>query len=746
VADDLDAVPTLWLPDAGSDDVHAAFRARWNADSAGVVEVRALAASRFRLWVDGELVGDGPVRFPAEHPRCQRWQLPLPAGIHALAVHVHAFGCETRMLADLPGFVWAQVLDAHGQPAALAWRCRRLHEYRQTGRRVSPLFGPLEWAEPLEQWTGRAVDDRAWSVPAAATVQLGSFDVLPVETPLQTTIRPTQVATGTFADRFTGYEFDDPAMQFAVAQLDEPARPGTGGELPADGVWARYDLGRTRLGTAQVTVESGAGATVVVGGADQLWDGRVVPVVPLSTGPTAFVSRFRVPPGRHTVEPLSPTGLRYLEIRVYGDQPTISGLTFRSHERLDEPAGALRTGDDQLDHIWRVGLDTLRACADDVLVDTPTRERGQWLGDVSTCGLELESVAYGRASLARRSLLMAAECVDADGLVPGLFPGNRVRVSTFATQWVGACLHYVELTGDRALLERVWPAAESTLIYLTDRIGNDGDTCALPWAFVDWGYHPAGIDLATILLIRQGVADHLRAGELIDRADSGRWHEQLERLTRLCRDRWDEAGFHATAVAVRDGVFPRCTDEAADRLQAHLERCFPYHRSGSRQRDPATTSSRLATPYFANVSLAALLRAGRTDFVLEQYRRCWGWLLDQGATTWWEVFDSRWSRCHLWSAGPTWQLTRHLLGWQPRFDLGPGHVRLRPVGGAADLSRIDATIALPDGRPVRIRLERDNDTAAYRIDTAAPLMLHLPGGQTRAISPDRPQTVTMMLS
>jgi len=40
-------------------------------------------------------------------------------------------------------------------------------------------------------------------------------------------------------------------------------------------------------------------------------------------------------------------------------------------------------------------------------------------------------------------------------------------------------------------------------------------------------------------------------------------------------------------------------------------------------------------------------------------------MLDEGATTLWEVFDPGWSRCHAWSGSPTWQLSRNVLGMQP---------------------------------------------------------------------------------
>ncbi len=88
---------------------------------------------------------------------------------------------------------------------------------------------------------------------------------------------------------------------------------------------------------------------------------------------------------------------------------------------------------------------------------------------------------------------------------------------------------------------------------------------------------------------------------------------------------------------------------------------------------------RLITPFFSHFALPVLWEYDEGEFVLDQYRSCWGWALDQGLTTWPEVFDLRWSHCHQWSGCPTWQLTRYVLGISPRRDLGAFIFDFAPV-------------------------------------------------------------------
>jgi len=722
------------LPSAETDDVHAEFRISWHQPAdIDTAEVRVVGASRYRVFVDGEIVGDGPVRFAPGHARYQTWRLPVALGPHVLTAHVHSFGVETRMLGAIPGFLALAVL-AGGVDLPLVWECRRPSEYLQTGRRVSPLFGPLEWADDPA--------DVAWREPVVVERDVGRPRPLvgpPTTTSPSTVLEPT--AAGWFADRFTGYDLDDPAVTVMLADLGVDRRH-------ADGRWARYDLGRTRLGTPQIVVRAAGDGVVVIASSPVLIDGRVAPVVPLSGGPTALLCRFAIGPGEHVIEPLSPLGVRHLEVRAYatsGADVEITQARWRSHEQLATPTGSLTTGDDLLDRIWLTGVETVRACSDDVLVDTPTRERGQWLGDMAACGLESVSVLYGDVSYIGRTLSMAAACAaEHGGIVPGLFPGQRAEVATFAAQWVSSLRRFHECGGSLDVVADCRPVASSTLAALLDRVGDDGSTDGLPWCFVDWGHEAATADVATLLILRRAVVDHVALTDRLGADDGPAWRSRLADLSTLTDRLMSQPGqgFHATALALRDGLIDADkVDAAVDRLESHLRAAFPFDQDGVRQRDPSVRSTAIATPYFANVSLAALLRAGRGTFVVDYWRRCWGWMLEQGATTWWEVFDDRWSRCHLWSSAPTWQMSRHLLGLSPRFDRGEGHFDLTPVA-LAGTPVVTGAVPLPGGGVIDVAWEHGSSSSRLRLETPIPLVLtgggrrhELPAGSSELTLP-----------
>src|SRR5690606_3916480 len=239
----------------------------------------------------------------------------LDAGTHPIAVQVAGGGLVGRMTAGQPSFLWVQAVAEEGAAIPLAWRCRRLDEYAATGLRTSPLLDRLEWLDrPLDpSWVVRPVDDQEspehWTepVPATGLERLGPATPGVITLPELPAVEPVEIGRGRYRESYTGYRFDDPAMQFLLADLDPPA------DVDQDGSWVRYDLGRIRVGQLELTVHADEPAEVIIGYADRLDPrGLVAPVVALSTGPTRMIQRYAVAAGSTRIEPFGALGGRYV--------------------------------------------------------------------------------------------------------------------------------------------------------------------------------------------------------------------------------------------------------------------------------------------------------------------------------------------------------------------------------------------------------------------------------------------------
>lgn len=723
----------VWAPSGVADDAdaHVAFRTEFVATRA-LTPLRIVGASAYLVWLDGKLVHDGPARFAKQFPEYQTVDLAAPPGRHTLAIQVHNEGATNRILSAMKPFLWAEI----GTGQSLQWRCARIPGYRSRTRRISDILGWIDWCDTNQvwrNWQSPKFDDAGWSFATAVDLEIGAI------TPAKT--RPVllidrvykPVAQGKVAVSY-GYELDDPATRFFLDDLNPK-------DVPAQGVWRRYDLGRVRLGRPKLTLDVPKGAVIEIAMSEQLTQGRVQPWITLSGSQSCNMDHFVARGGVQEFMPFTPKGGRYLEVHVRSEGPVkFVREAFLERTYFSDPVGTFVSGDTLLDRIWKTGVETVRACSEDALVDCPTRERGQWTGDVASVATDIAAAAYSDLSLSRRALVQAAQAARADGLVAGVGPGDPGYLSTYAAQWVTACLHYWELSGDRTLLTELLPAARRNIAAFLAQSDKNGVSDNLGWAFVDWGYvrNAGPTDMALNIHTLRAYRDMVRWERAVgDKSEADRMSKRAEDLSLIVgawlKERvgptndWSQVGYHRASLAILTGlVEPSQKPACISYIKRHLLTCFPNDRAAPRLSDPSVINDRIMTPYFAHFSFTALLEAGETDFVLSQYRKCWGWALQDGRTTWLEVFDPRWSHCHEWSGCPTWQLSRYVLGLRPRFDLEANTYELSV--NKSRLGKVSGIVPTPSGRSISIAWQRKKDVTHVTIRPTEPIRVLSRGG------------------
>ena len=738
--------PVLTLPSPRVADTHWAFRGTFSIEGEGTATLRVCGANWFEATLDGEFLIEGPVRFDQRLPEFEEREIVLSAGRHVLAVHLHDMFLHTRIVQkEIPGFLWLEIWR-HGRKVPVEWRRLPLTGFMATGRRVGCVLGWVEWCDTRLNpagWQKPEFPDGDWPLAPQGTVEIGPFR--------EASIGPMEYADRLLTPAGVGdfvamSPFDhDPPMSFVLRELEAKEFGG----LPPNGKWKRFDLGRVMLGRPKITLDVPAGTLVQVAYAESLSHGRVFPYIKSGSGDDSCpMDTWFARGGRQTFCPLHPKGARFLEIHVPGDPAKIRWIREQFVERsyfCREPEGTFSCSDPLLNRIWQVGVDTLRSCCEDALTDNPTRERGQWLGDTAGPGMDILAVAYEDQRLVRRCLVQAAECAAPSGMIPAVFPGTRRALPTFSIQWVTAVLHYFQGTGDRTLLKELFPAAVANLkVFEQDREPGGLKRNPAYWNFLDWGTEgatsvfnggereEAKLDPALSLFYLASLRALAQwAIEIGLREEAQAWAGKAqtlgEEITRILGSPFRaEIGFHAATLALREHIFSAHDAVAAvSYLKEHLLSCFPNDLSAPRLEEMRVLSPRIITPFFMNYALPVLMEYGEVDFVLDQFRTCWGWMLDQGVTTWYEVFDPRWSHCHQWSGCPTWMLTRSVLGWQPRLDRGSGHYDFRPQPGSLEW----ATGTIPDvSGPVSVSWrKRGAAEIECQLTVTAPLNVSIAG-------------------
>jgi alpha-L-rhamnosidase len=169
------------------------------------------------------------------------------------------------------------------------------------------------------------------------------------------------------------------------------------------------------------------------------------------------------------------------------------------------------------------------------------------------------------------------------------------------------------------------------------------------------------------------------------------------------------------------------------------------------------TDGLIITPYYNYYVIRAMAQTGHREQALAWIREYWGGMLREGATSFWEGYDTSWykedfhsslqgdnrsgyfiSLAHGWSAGPTAWLMEEVLGIQPTgpgfstVDVRPDLVDLTWAKGAEPtpkgLLKVDArkdaggmtlTVDVPEGVVARVSIPAGSATSGVMVNGKA---------------------------
>ena len=700
-------------------DSYVEFRITFESVASQEVALHLFGSSWFNAYFNGVYIAEGPNRFDIAHPEYEIKNVKTETGINVVYAVVQYIGCETRLIPNTQPFFACEVY-AGGAQINTSVKCRRMTAFTSQIRRINPQLG---WMEICDM---NKIDDDAKKRGYVDTAFEVAVEVVPFaarEVPLRrngviiNTI-PVQCAeSGTVAEYF-GYLYDEIPSAFYL-------RPQNSEELPAMGKFYRYDLGRVRLGRLSLDITAKAGTRVEIAYSEMLLGGRVVPHINLSAGSSANIDMFFCREGRQTICTQTPKGGRYAEVHVIGDNFTVHGAEYLERTYYGDSKGSFKSGDELIDRIWTVGVDTLRACSEDAVIDNPTRERGQWTGDVLTAGLEIAASAFDDYGIFDSAIRQSAYCANDEGLIAGLCPGGIGYLSTYAMQWSNGIWNYFTKTGDKEILKTLFPYALSNIEYFLSNYSEDGLSRNIAWTFVDWGYvtNEGITDMAANLHLISSLRAMIRVSEVLgETAAIERFRDFENRIIKvinayLSKEKdYGKIGLHRSLLLLAEGFL--CGDEVKkciNFIKEHYMRSFPNNPDAPRLSAPDRADMQLITPYFSGYAFPVLIEHGEYAFVLEQFKSCWGWMLKKGCTTWYEVFDERWTHCHQWAGCPTGLLSRFSLGVSPRYDIENCYYVIDPYFTGFD--KIEGEYPVHCGGKLRVEWKKENGGAVYEISS-----------------------------
>ena len=643
------------------------------------------ANHQFELHVDGRVVDRGPAfAYPGEGYYQASDLTPLVQPGQALVVGLlyHWYGAGQGRPAGEAGLLVRVVVEHEDGSSEVIvsdsdWRVQRATQWQLGApQRNSDGGDYVEWIDArqtLDGWDRPGYATSGWQVPVVAPF----LPVRAQEPRLRTTeVRPLTVTT--LADGSVVADFGQVV----------PARPRV----------------RFAAGISGRTLSIRAGYRLKA-------DGSVSDASDTTQG-TDLSFRFVQREGAQEFLPQTHFAWRYLQLSAPGETlgpEAFSALVEHTDAPLDRGA-EFASSDPTLNAVFALTQRSALYAVQQQFVDTPTREKGQFLGDA--VNISFATMAAWRERDATQKAIDEFIASQArywpDGRVNAVYPNGDGRrdipdYTLLLPIWVWR--YHLE-TGDRTLLRRAYPAlsriAEYAWRYRDDSTGLitrlAGGSGAYQFGIVDWppsgrfGYDRSQAALTTVNVLAVAALRSTAAiAGALGLADGPALDEHADRLTTAINDRLRSGSLyvdgategqqsshlsqHANSLALAFGIVPSAEREPVASYVAAL---------GMRQ-----------GPMTAHWLAQALGESGRPEALLDLLTNPqhpgWAQVLARGGTFTWEAWDSASSgetesESHGWGSQVIVDILETLLGIRI-ISPGAAVVGIRPPASGLSFAR-----------------------------------------------------------
>jgi len=501
------------------------------------------------------------------------------------------------------------------------------------------------------------------------------------------------------------------------------------------------DLGKVYAGSPRITFSGGdQGKTVsMLGGYTLEADGTVS----LTTDQQTDMRYYFVLDGNTAVfEPLVYLGMRYFQVNNSPIALTTDNCKFISrHYELDPNRSDFQSSNYILKQVWDLMKHSLLLGSQESFVDTPTREKGGFLGDGWSIGAAAMTT-MGDRTMNRRILLEFLDSQDQywpDGRLNAVYPnGDGKRdIPDYTQMYLVWAWDYYMQTGDKEFLKENYWKLKKVAGYVetyrdetTGLIHNlAGGGGSYLYGIVDWpdqmryGYD-MDVESRTVMDAYAYIDFEIiaRMAEAIDSTDDQQaYHQMAEDI----KDAMNERLINDNDVYT-DGLYVDLTQSTHVSQQANM---FPLAMGivPETSRDSVIAEVKAQKMSSGMVTLRWLPEAlGQADEgppLLELYTNPewdgWAQTLSLGGTATWESWDAitnGQSLSHPWGASGLLGIQQYILGIIP---LKPQHelIQVKPLDFKQQLKHVNGSLPTDRG---------NIDIRWTRTDTLFTMMLTIP--------------------
>ncbi len=709
----------IWLNEERSVNSYASFQAEFEYDGCDAVQFSIATDTKYELYINGHLAGFGQYE---DFPREKVYDIHtisdyVTKGKNLVSVLAYSQGEHSfQHISGLPMVIFAAIsgekvlLVSDGQV-----KCRKAldfinGEFERINAQRSYNFGfdlrrDDGWREKnvSADWeNATVVDDSAVTYSPRPISLLKLSDVCCGKVMSQGQFTVTDGSTVSQKMQYAGLAFCEAED---VLELTDD-----GMKLKKEDVYWFTDLGEEMAGYIALDIEAEDGAILDIAFGEHLADLRVRSFV----GDRNFAFRCVCREGRQTLRfYIRRMAGRYLQFFAHKGIRTVYQAGIHKVEYPLEFVGAFRSSDRLFNRIYTVSAKTLHLCMHDHYEDCPQREQALY-GMDSRNQMVTGYYAFGETLMPKTSLALLGMGQRDSGMLeitaPCIF--EERTIPSFALAWVVALREYALFSGDLDFIRQMQGKIRKALDFFAGHVENDillrphepGTWNFYEWTegMENWDDDPAIQADAPLtcfyLLALDSYKDLcLWIGDEADGAWANDLHERLSTT------------FHRTFYSEEKGVYQSYLSDGLAPQFSQLTQALALVAGCVPESYQKSIRARLLDKELVEVSLSflmfqydALMQEPETygAYVLDDIERQWGYMLYNGATSFWETilgeadFGGAGSLCHGWSAVPIYIFWRYVLGIYPQ---APGYGTITPSPCCGEDMIISAELKTPGG-------------------------------------------------
>ena len=475
-----------------------------------------------------------------------------------------------------------------------------------------------------------------------------------------------------------------------------------------DNAYWIIDLGEETAGYITLDVEAADGAVLDIAIGEHLADMRVRSYIGGRNYAFSCVCRE----GRQKISfYVKRIAGRYLQIFARGGIRSVYKAGLCEVEYPISIENKFSSSDRLFNKIYSVCLRTLKLCMHEHYEDCPQRELALYGMDSRNqmlCGY----YAFSETAMPRASLELLAQSQLKSGLLeitaPAKFP---FTIPSFSLAWIIALKEYVLFTNDKSFGENMLKTARKILEYFADNmkdglVSHSNDSTI--WNFYEWTYKmhnektdsDSAFDAPINALFALALKEYSQLCEWTKKQEEVKWADEIynEILSVFHKTFYcEEKQAYRTYIGCGEPHFAQLTQAWALLSGLVPDECRK------------TVREKLISEELVEISLSytafkydALMQEPEKyiNVVLDDIENQWGYMLYNGATSFWETilgeadFGGAGSLCHGWSAVPVYVFWRYILGVYPT---SPGAIEQVKNIKTTDLLKIEAELNTPQG-------------------------------------------------